>query len=329
MRLLLTEPAVRASGEALLAAHTGIELVALRPDGAVVLSDGTELDREDTGVEVAWATSDLYEEGGQLRAFFGLVRRLGTLRWFQSQAAGFDAPIFAELIRKGVLFTKSDAHSVPIAEFVLRAVLDHHQRPERWAAAQAARRWERHEFDEVSGSTWMVVGLGSIGAEVARRCRALGARVIGVRRRRAGDEPVDELVTPDRLVGVLGEVDVVVLCAPANASTKHLVDAAFLAAMRSGSLLVNIGRGSVVDEAALLEALDRGPLGGAVLDVFETEPLPEDSPLWAHPKVVITPHNSALATARYRRQLELFSENLGRYRRGEPLRGVVTEADLD
>jgi len=157
MRLLLTEPAVRASGEALLAAHTGIELVALRPDGAVVLSDGTELDREDTGVEVAWATSDLYEEGGQLRAFFGLVRRLGTLRWFQSQAAGFDAPIFAELIRKGVLFTKSDAHSVPIAEFVLRAVLDHHQRPERWAAAQAARRWERHEFDEVSGSTWMVV----------------------------------------------------------------------------------------------------------------------------------------------------------------------------
>ena len=141
MRLLLTEPAVRASGEALLAAHTGIELVALRPDGAVVLSDGTELDREDTGVEVAWATSDLYEEGGQLRAFFGLVRRLGTLRWFQSQAAGFDAPIFAELIRKGVLFTKSDAHSVPIAEFVLRAVLDHHQRPERWAAAQAARRW--------------------------------------------------------------------------------------------------------------------------------------------------------------------------------------------
>ena len=99
--------------------------------------------------------------------------------------------------------------------------------------------------------------------------------------------------------------------------------------MRSGSLLVNIGRGSVVDEAALLEALDRRPLGGAVLDVFETEPLPEDSPLWAHPKVVITPHNSALADARYRRQLELFSENLGRYRRGEPLRGVVTEADLD
>jgi phosphoglycerate dehydrogenase-like enzyme len=293
------------------------------------LADGSVVTREDTGIDVAWATSDLYEDGGALRPFFGLVRRLDTLRWFQSAAAGFDAPVLVELIGRGILFTKSDVHSVPIAEFVLRAVLDHYQRPDRWASAQAERRWTRHEFDEVFGTTWVVVGLGSIGTEVALRAKALGVHTVGVRRHPTGDEPVDRLVQPDELTGVLSGADVVVLCAPANATTQHLVDGGFLAAMKQGALLVNIGRGSLVDEAALAEALDRGSIGGAILDVFETEPLPAESPLWAHPKVVVTPHNSAIARARFWREEALFSDNLGRFLRGEPLRGVVTKADLD
>jgi phosphoglycerate dehydrogenase-like enzyme len=329
VRILVTEPAARASGRRIKGVDPSVELVVLRPDRTLALEDGPAVTPEDAGIEVAWATSDLYEDSDLLRPFFGLVRRLEGLKWFQSQAAGFEAPVFAELIRRGVLFTKSDAHSVPIAEFVLRAVLDHFQQPERWRAAQADRRWARHEFKELSGTTWVVVGLGSIGLEVARLAAAFGVAVIGVRRHPRGDEPVAETVTPDALSSVLGRAEVVVLCAPANASTRHLVDDAFLAAMAPGSLLVNIGRGSVVDEAALLRALDGGGLAGAVLDVFETEPLPEDSPLWAHPKVAVTPHNSAIAGARYRRQEDLFVANLGRFVRGEPLSGVVTEHDLD
>lgn len=329
MRVLLTEPAARASGERILGVDPSLELVVLRADRSFTLGDGTVLDRARTGVEVAWATSDLDEASDLRRPFFGLLRRLPELRWFQSQAAGFDVPVFAELIKKGVLFTKSDAHSVPIAEFVLRAVLDHFQRPELWTSAQAERRWERHEFDEVAGTTWVVIGLGSIGAEVARLAIALGASVVGVRRHPGADEPVQEVVTPDRLAEVLPRAEVVVLSAPANASTRHLVDTAFLGHLRPGTLLVNIGRGSLIEEPALLRALDDGTIGAAALDVFETEPLPAASPLWSHPKVTVTPHNSAIASARFRRQEDLFVDNLHRFVNGEPLRGLVTAADLD
>ncbi len=329
MRVLLTVGAARAFGPRLLAEHPGIELLAMGPEGVLHLDDGTSVAREATGAEVAWATTDLYrEDRAVVRPFFGLVRRCETLAWFQSAAAGFDAPIFAELIKKGVLFTKSDVHTIPIAEYVLRAALDHCQRATAWSAAQAERRWETHEFSEVFGSTWVVVGLGPIGAAVATRARALGAHVIGVRRSVAAGGPVDELVTPAELPAVLPRADVVALCAPANRSTEHLVDEGFLAAMQPGALLVNIGRGSVVDEQALVAALDAGELGAAALDVFETEPLPKDSPLWAHPKVTVTPHDSANSARRVLRQFELFSENLARYARGEPLRNVVTEADL-
>ncbi len=329
MRILLTAGAARAFGPRLLAAHRGVELVTMGPGGTLSLGAGTPVERDASGVEVAWATTDLYrEDRAVVRPFFGLVRRCETLRWFQSAAAGFDAPIFAELIKKGVIFTKSDVHAVPIAEYVLRAALDHCQDAKAWSVAQAARRWETHEFSEVFESTWVVVGLGSIGAAVATRARALGAHVIGVRRSAAAGGPVDEMVTPAELPAVLPRADIVALCAPANSSTEHLVDEGFLAAMQPGALLVNIGRGSVVDENALVAALDADELGAAVLDVFETEPLPEDSPLWAHPKVTVTPHDSANSARRVRRQFELFSDNLARYEQGEPLRNVVREADL-
>jgi glyoxylate/hydroxypyruvate reductase A len=329
MRVLLTESAGRAYGERLVAVHGGVELLTMGHDGALTLPDGTAVERDATGAEVAWATSDLYDgDRSVTRPFFGLVRRLDTLRWFQSSAAGFENPVFAELIRRGVLFTKSDVHSTPIAEYVLRAALDHLQRSHAWAEAQRRRRWEPHEFGEVAGSTWVVVGFGSIGGRVAELARAFGATVIGVRR---NPEPVDgvETVTPDALPSVLPRADVVALCAPGNASTRHLVDSAFLADMKPGSLLVNIGRGSIVDESALVAGLDSGPIGAAVLDVFETEPLPKSSPLWKHPKVTVTPHSSGNSIARDDRQAELFSENLGRFLRGEGLRNLVVESDLD
>jgi phosphoglycerate dehydrogenase-like enzyme len=328
LRILLSEAAARAHGDSLRAAHDDIELVTMGGDGALHLADGSALEREDAGIEVAWGTSDLFDDG-PIRPFFGLLRRAETLRWFQSAAAGYDTPIFAELVRNGVALTTSDANSISIAEYVLRCVLEHFQESARWVDAQGERLWARHDFREVAGTTWLVVGLGSIGTEVALRARAFGVHVVGVRRSPSGDEPVAELVTPEGILAALPRADVVVLSAPANASTRHLVDAAFLDAMSESALLVNVGRGSLIDEAALAAALDRGSISGAVLDVFEVEPLPADHPWWDDPRVVVTPHNSAGGLGRYQRGADLFSENLARYRRGEPLLRLVTEADLD
>src|SRR5690606_40181029 len=134
-----------------------------------------------------------------------------------------------------------------------------------------------------------------------------------------GDEPADALAHPDELPALLGESDVVVLAAPASASTEGMVDTGFLAAMRPGALLVNVGRGSLVDEAALLTALDAGRPAAAVLDVTRTEPLPPDDPLWSHPAVTITPHGSANGDGRWERGAVVFADNLARYVRGEPL----------
>jgi phosphoglycerate dehydrogenase-like enzyme len=150
--------------------------------------------------------------------------------------------------------------------------------------------------------------------------RAFDARVIGVRRNPSGDEPVDHMITPAEMLAVLPEADVVVLAAPATDETQHLVDARFLGAMRERALLVNVARGALVDERALIAALDSGRPAHAVLDVTEVEPLPPASPLWSHPNVTVTPHTSGGGTGRYRRAADVFAANLRRYTSGGQLR---------
>jgi phosphoglycerate dehydrogenase-like enzyme len=298
----------------------------LHDDGAATL-DGEAIDLREATPEVAWMTSDLIQ-GRPSRQFFGLVTRSESLRWLQSSAAGFDHPIFGELVRRGVRLTPSHIAGPPIADYVLREALDHLQDAARWRAASAARRWEPHEFVEMASTHWLVVGLGTIGAEIAVRARACGARVTGVRRSPTGEEPVDAMVHPDHLLELLPTADVVVLATPASASTDGMVDAGFLASMKPTGVLINIGRGALVDEAALIDALDQGRPAKAVLDVTRTEPLPHDDPLWTHPKVVVTPHSSALGDGRHRRAAEVFAENLRRYVDSRPLLHEVTPADL-
>jgi phosphoglycerate dehydrogenase-like enzyme len=324
MRVLLTATAHERFGHRLPA---DVEPVVMANDGT--LAGGVAW--EDAAVEVAWPTADLFGPEAPLRPFFAFLLQSDTLRWIQSPAAGVDAPVFAQLVRKGIRLTTSHVTDVPISEYVLRAVLDHYQRPQEWAASAAERAWRRHEFREVHGTTWLVVGLGAIGSAVAVRARAFGARVVGVRRRPSGDEPVHRMITPADVLDHVGEADVVVLAAPATAETAHLVDARFLSAMKPGSLLVNIARGALVDEAALLEALRAGTtLEAAVLDVTATEPLPADSPLWDEPRITVTPHDAAGGTGRFERAADLFLENLRRYRTGgaEPLLHEVTAAEL-
>jgi phosphoglycerate dehydrogenase-like enzyme len=326
MRVLLTSVAHERWWPRL--ARPGIEPLVLGADGGLALASGAGVDREEADPEVAWGTSDLFDEGAPLRPFFGLLRRSSTLRWFQSPAAGYDGAVFTELARRGVRVSNAHVNGIPIAEYVLRAVLDHFQDAGRWRAEAAAREWRLHDFREVHGTTWLVVGVGSIGGAVAARARAFGARVIGCRRHPSPDDPVDEAVTPDGLLGVVGAADVVVLSAPATTATTGLVDAGFLAAMKPGSVLVNVARGSLVDEDALLVALDRGTPEAALLDVFATEPLPADHPFWDHPGITVTPHNAAGGTGRHARQAELFAENLDRYLGGRPLLNDVTATIL-
>ena len=300
----------------------------MQPDGSVVSGDG-EVPREQVTPEVAWATSDLFDPGAPTRPFFGLLLRSMSLRWMQSSAAGVDAPIFGDLVRRGIRLTTSHVQSVSIAEHVLRVVLDHYQGAAQWHEAQRAQRWERRDFREVAGTGWLVIGLGSIGAEVSLRARAFGAMVTGVRRQPDGNEPVDRMIGPDEVAGALSDADVVVLAAPATSATAHMVNDEFLGRMRPGSVLVNVGRGALVDEDALLRALDRGVPEAALLDVFATEPLPAGHPLWSHPRVTVTPHASASGTGRHARAADLFAANLASWVRGQPLLHEVSVADLD
>jgi phosphoglycerate dehydrogenase-like enzyme len=324
MRVLLTEIAHGRYWSRL--GRPGVEPLLLSTDGGFGLEDGSTVERDAGDPEVAWGTSDLYQDGGPLRPFFGALRRSPTLRWFQSPGAGFDDPVFRELAERGVQVTNAHVNSVPIAEYVLRAVLDHFQRAELWRQAQAHREWRLHDYRELYGSTWLIVGLGSIGSAVATRAGAFGVRTIGCRRHPTSDEVTDSIIGPDQLPDTIPTADVVVLSASANASTNGLMDERLLGAMKPGSVLVNVARGGLVDEKALLAALDRGIPEAAILDVFAVEPLPADSPLWRHPSVMITPHNSAGGVGRYERQAELFAENLGRYLAGRALLNNVTAA---
>ncbi len=227
MQLLLTRVAAERFGERVRTVDPDVTFLRMQDDGTILGPDGV-VDRDDARPDVAWGTADLFADGHPLGPFFGLLAHSESVRWFQSPGAGTDHPVFALLAERGVRITTAHVNSIPIAEYVLRSVLDHLQGAGQWRAAQAAAEWRPHEFREVHGTTWLVVGLGSIGREVAVRARAFGATVLGSRRSPVGDEPVDELVPPDAVPAALARAEVVVVCVPATSQTVGLVDDAFL-----------------------------------------------------------------------------------------------------
>ena len=188
------------------------------------------------------------------------------------------------------------------------------------ASCKRERRWARTEFREVHGTRWMILGMGHVGREIALRARALGAEIIGVRRSPRGDEPADRMLSArhrGEVLSVLPSCDVIVLSAAANRESTHFVDAAFLAQLSPGTTLINIARGALIDEPALLESLTQGRPALAILDVFEQEPLPPGSPLWSHPNVRVSAHSSAVSNGFNTRNDALFVANLARFVRGE------------
>jgi isopentenyl diphosphate isomerase/L-lactate dehydrogenase-like FMN-dependent dehydrogenase/phosphoglycerate dehydrogenase-like enzyme len=320
--LLVSETAWARWGASLLApAAAGARWVRVAPDGALSEPAAT------VAPTAAWLSIDCFFEG-TAKAMLELAVSAPTMRWVHTASAGVDTAAFTALLQQGVRLSTTHVNNIPIAEYVLAQVLAAYQGHRQWVADQEARRWGHTEFREVMGTTWLVVGLGGIGTAVAERARAFGATVLGVRRTPRGDEPVDEVHTPDAVAALVERADVVVIAAPATDDTHHLVDASFLLTMRPGSLLVNVARGSLVDEAALVAALDRGVPWRAILDVAAVEPLPADSPLWGHPSVVLTPHTSAGGLGRFNRAAAAFVANLGRFLRDDPLDHEVAPADL-
>jgi phosphoglycerate dehydrogenase-like enzyme len=258
----------------------------------------------------------------------GLGTFAPALRWVQAIGAGTDHFRGAELGPDVVVTNAAGVAAVPIAEFVIGQLLAVWKRFDDLADQQRRHVWEPAYGRQVSGLTIGLVGLGAIGTAVAERARALGMRVLAVRRRPGADDrpsEVDEVVGPDRLRDVLSRVDAVVVCAPATPETRDLFDAAAFAAMPPGAMFCNVARGSLVDEAALVDALRSGHLGAAVLDVTREEPLPADSPLWDAPNLRLSPHSAASLDHYVESVFELFADNLGRYVRGEPLRNVVAQ----
>ena len=277
-----------------------------------------------------------------------VLRRGGRLRWVHSGAAGVGSSLTPELRAADVVFTNSAGiHADPIAETVLGMIL-HFVRGLDFAAAAAARetgRWDTGPFyaagtpvGELSRSTVGIVGFGGVGRAVGARCAALGARVLGLRRSLSVPGPVASALelpggrgrvevevwrSPEGLGPLLEGSDVVVLSAPETPETRGLVDAGALARMKPSALLVNVGRGGLVDEEALVDALRAGGLRGAALDVARQEPLPDDHPLWTLPNVLVTPHVSAVTDAFWERQTALVAENVRRLASGKSLRNVV------
>ena len=272
---------------------------------------------EPTSATVAWFTDDLYHDG-LARRFFGCLVRDPALQWLQSSAAGHDDPVFGRIRAGGARLTSAHVNAIPIAEHVVRTAIDHRHGAARWRAAQREHRWDAGPHPEVNGSTWAIVGLGSIGRAVAHLAGALGVELRGVRRRPSTDDPVP-CVTPDRLHDALGGADVVVLCTPLTDSTFGLADEGFFGAMAPGSLFVNVGRGGLVDEEALVRGLDRGAPGAAALDVFATEPLPPGHPFWDDERIEVTPHVAGSSTGNAERLCDLFCANLAAYVEGRPL----------
>ena len=250
-----------------------------------------------------------------------------NLRWVQGVGAGVEQFAAAGLTADRCVVTNASGLSAgSMAEFVIGRLLAFWKNFPQQTELQRSRRYEPTHGRTFAGSTIGIVGLGHIGVEVARRARALGCRVLGLKRSyepgmRSPDS--DALYGLDGLHAMLGECDAVVVAAPATAETHHLIDAKAFAAMRRGAVFVNVARGSLVDEAALADAVRSGQLSGAALDVFEQEPLPRESELWDLPNTLISAHSS-VSTDRYIDDVfDLFVENLQLYVAGEALRNQV------
>jgi phosphoglycerate dehydrogenase-like enzyme len=250
--------------------------------------------------------------------------RAKRLRWIQLTSAGAEQVLPARDALAGIVVTNTRGiHADLMADYALGAMVMLQWDFPRFLRDQQARAWEPRLALPLAGRTLLVVGAGAIGGEIARRAAVFGLRVVAVKRTPGAVAGADEVVTCERLLDVLPRADFVVLVVPVTPRTVGMIGERELRAMRPTAFLINIARGSVVDERALVRGLGEGWIAGAALDVFAEEPLPSGSPLWALPNVVLTPHVAGEPADYARRVADVFADNVARLRRGETLRNVV------
>ena len=316
--------------ERIRAAAPGARLVTVSVEG---LADGPLDD-----VEVmlrGWLSSD---------AFDRLLVRAPQLAWVHSATSGVERALTPAAMERGLVVTNArGVFSRPIAEYVLMMILGVSRRLPQLLELQRERTWQPLEGAELRDVTVGIIGLGSIGRAVGALATAFGCRVVAVRRRPddpapgsapadAGEERplgeamLDRVGGPETLPELLGESDFIVLAAPLTPETQDMINAETLAMVKPGAWLINVARGRLIDERALLRALRDGPLGGAVLDTFRDEPLPPMSAFYDLPNVIVTPHTAWSSGRVLDRSVELFCDNLRRFASGEPLLNVVDPA---
>jgi phosphoglycerate dehydrogenase-like enzyme len=281
------------------------------------------IERELPNTEIAFTSSLKPEQ-------FALAHKL---RWIHSPAAAVHQFLFPEFVNSDVILTNArEVHGAVVAEQVIAMIFAMAKRIPRAVRFQQQHVWGQESIwqteggpRELAGATLGLVGFGSIGRNVAKYAAAVGMRVMVVRQHTESPKPetVHEVFPPSKINEMLSAADYVVLAAPVTPATERMIGREQLAKMKADAVLINVGRGSLVDEAALLEALQQHKIGGAALDVFDQEPLPADSPLWDLDNLLITPHTAGMTGKLWERHYALFSENVQRYLSGQPLRALV------
>jgi phosphoglycerate dehydrogenase-like enzyme len=274
-------------------------------------------------IEVAFFSQDIFP--GHSRQFFSAVRKAPNVKWLHAFNAGVDHPIYTEMLNRGVRITSSIGTTAePIAQTALTGMLMLSRGFPHWLRMQAEKRWAPVRLQDsprdLRAQTVLIYGMGHIGTEFARLAKALGMRVIGVRRSpRKADDPVDEMHAPDRLDQLLPRAEWLMLACSLTDETRGLFSRERLARLPQGAWILNVARGECVDEVAMTAMLQDGRLAGAYLDVFAKEPLAPESPLWTMPNVLVTPHNSTSSLGNERRVFDLFVRNLAHWQTGKPL----------
>ncbi|MCJ0766177.1 D-2-hydroxyacid dehydrogenase [Variovorax terrae] len=296
------------------------------------------IDRTDlTDVTCAWYSRDIFAGGTPSRdsaatqLFFSLVNESPRLQWLHVISAAVDVLHYQPSRARGVrLSTSSGIAALPIAQCVVGAVLAQSRGFGGWFASQQRREWapilSADAPRDLAGQHAVIVGLGPIGQEIARLLSAVGLRTTGVRKRAVPCSVVDSTLTFDEIDAALADCDWLILCCPLTLQTRGLINRERIDRLPHGARIANVGRGALLDEVALIAALETGRLAGAYLDVFEQEPLPAESPLWSAPGAWLSPHNSALSSGNGQRDAELFLSNLRCYMLRTPLRN---EADSE
>lgn len=280
--------------------------------------------------EILNSADVLYGFPNESPAGLATIASSQKLQWIQAMAAGAGgavkaAKLSAEDLARITVTSSAGVHALPLAEFAMMGALNGLKRTAELAADQSTKHWPelRTPTRLASDSSVVITGLGEIGLETARLARALGMKVSGTKRTIAPIEGIDKVTDTDGLPELVATADIVINTLPGTPYTEKMINAEIFNAMKPGTVLVNVGRGTVIDEDALLAALNNGQISYACLDVFAVEPLPATSPLWEHPRVMVSPHTSALSSAENRLIAERFIENLRRFQAGEPLLHTV------